>query len=324
MPLYDVYGLRLLSEREILGLKVAEGAGAEPDVSVKFVPPPLVSDRRSATPWHERGELDDEGEPLLRIHSLDSGSLWFRYSDGVEFLVSEDGDVVTGAWPEDLTYEDAIVYLLGPILGLVLRRYRRTSLHASVVSLGHTALGFLGPAGAGKSTTAAAFSREGFSVLSDDLLVLSEREDEYWAEPGYSTLRLWPAAAEGLYGSPEAIPLIVEGWEKRYLDLSDTKTFCPEQRKLGAIYVLGKQRDPGENTSVEAVPPAEALTILLANSYTGHLPDPEGRRREFGLLSRMVRQVPVRLLARRPGWDELSSLPSQVIDDYQQIAGVSA
>ena len=119
----------------------------------------------------------------------------------------------------------------------LLRRRGITCLHASCVVVGETALALVGQSGAGKSTTAAALSARGYSVISDDVLPLKEVEDRFYAIPGYPRLRLWPTSVEALYGHREAQPQLAPNFDKRYLALSpDNFSFDP--LPLKAIYFL--------------------------------------------------------------------------------------
>ena len=86
-------------------------------------------------------------------------------------------------WEEPLTYADAAVYLLGPVLGFVMRLRGIVPLHASAVMIGTGATVFVGDAGAGKSTTAGAFAALGYGVLSDDLLPLMDNRRSYLRAP---------------------------------------------------------------------------------------------------------------------------------------------
>ena len=111
-----------------------------------------------------------------------------------------------GDMAENLTIEDMATYLLGPVLGLLLRLRGVTCLHASAVAFGETAVAFVGSEGAGKSTTAAALARRGHAILSDDIVALAEHNGSFFVHPAYPYLCLWPESVESLYGSAEALP----------------------------------------------------------------------------------------------------------------------
>jgi len=91
----------------------------------------------------------------------------------------------------NLTTEDAATYLLGPVLGLLLRLRGVTCLHASAVALADRAIAFVGSEGAGKSTTAALLARKGLAIISDDVVALVERDALFTFIPAYPYLSLW-------------------------------------------------------------------------------------------------------------------------------------
>ena len=71
---------------------------------------------------------------------------------------------VWAVWPAASSLEDVATYLLGPVLGLLLRLRGVPCLHASAVAFGDSAVAFAGSEGAGKSTTAAALASRGHAV----------------------------------------------------------------------------------------------------------------------------------------------------------------
>src|SRR5271156_6758875 len=74
--------------------------------------------------------------------------------------------------------------------------------------------------GAGKSTTAAAFARRGFAILSDDVSALWDCRPPFLLQPAYPQLRLWPSSVRLLFGADDALPPLTPNWDKRGLDLS--------------------------------------------------------------------------------------------------------
>lgn len=119
--------------------------------------------------------LDSEGEPVLLIWEVSGGAfLRLVYRDGTQFWIDRAGTNIWTVWPEKSSLEDTATYLLGPVLGILLRLKGEICLHASAVALGDRVAVFAGNAGAGKSTTAAAFVRQGYPIVSDDVVRLDE------------------------------------------------------------------------------------------------------------------------------------------------------
>jgi len=76
---------------------------------------------------------------------------------------------VVATWAGPIVRSKTQLHICLPVLGLLLRCKGVTCLHASAVSFGEHSVAFVGPAGAGKSTTAATFARQGYGVISDDI-----------------------------------------------------------------------------------------------------------------------------------------------------------
>jgi serine kinase of HPr protein (carbohydrate metabolism regulator) len=62
------------------------------------------------------------------------------------------------------------------MMGFVLLLRGCISLHACAVAIDDRAVAIVGPAGAGKSTTAAALADQGYSILAEDVVTLQDLE----------------------------------------------------------------------------------------------------------------------------------------------------
>ena len=291
-----VYGLGLATNIAIPGLRALNDP-AQPDVRIRLQDrsalSPLVSLTKARYPIPD---IAADHPPNLRAGVLPGGEYFgFFYSDGARFAVERKGREVWADWPENYALEDACTYLLGPVLGFVLRLRGVTSLHASAVVVGGFAVALVGGPGVGKSTTAAAFARSGFPVLADDVVALRDRDERPFVEPGYPRLNLWPDAVRALFASDEAAPRITPTWDKRYIPLSENgHHFASEALPLGAIYVLGSRESSLTNPVLEDLGGGEAVTTLVANTYVNYLLDREMRRQEFDVLSRLVARIAIR------------------------------
>jgi hypothetical protein len=322
---HGLYGLRLASNVAIPGLQVEPGSPPA-DVAVHLGPWPawledlLRHSERSVhhvCPWK-----DEKGRPGYHLWSVAGGEYYhLRYQDETEFIVDRSGSRVWGGWPAPLTLEDTTAYLLGPVFGFVLGLRGVCSLHASVVVLDGWAVAFLGSAGAGKSTTAAAFARQGHPVLSDDVAALVEGQGRFHVEPGYPNLRLWPSSVTALYGSPDALPTLTPTWEKCGLDLREPGyQFQSQSAPLAAIYILGARTAGTAAPRVEAGPGPAALLQLLGNTYASHLLPASARSREFELLGRLLRTVSVRQVIPHADPCHLNRLCEVICDDFRASA----
>jgi hypothetical protein len=89
--------------------------------------------------------------------------------------------------------------LLGRVMAVAAHVDGAVALHASAVSVDGSAIAFLGPKHAGKSTIAMALVRRGARLLTDDTLVVRFGADGLpWASPGVQRIRLWDDSARAL------------------------------------------------------------------------------------------------------------------------------
>jgi hypothetical protein len=171
---------------------------------------------------------------------------------------------------------------------------------------------FVGPAGAGKSTLAAAFANLGYAVVTDDVAVIVDRGDHFLVEPAYPRVRLWSDSVNAFYGAEDSLPLITPNWDKRYLDLRlDGRKFLEEPATLKQIFLLSER---GSETKFEELAMSDKLMALVANSYATYVLDKEMRRQEFELVSRLLDAVPVRRITPPSGLSRLTELCKSIID----------
>jgi hypothetical protein len=313
-----IYGLRVTANRTIPGLLPLRDFSGQTDLRVHLQDYPSCPAAVADSPpdfFYTSSNLDAAGRPALRVASYADGAYFgFFYSDGAHFVIDRHGRELWANWPEDYAIEDAATYLVGPVLGFVLRLRGITPLHASAIVLDDHAIAFVGVPGAGKSTTAAAFAYLGFPVLSDDVVALEDCHDRFLVAPGYPRVNLWPDSVRSLLGSANALPRITPTWEKHYLPLDESgRRFQSKKLPLGAVYFLG-ERDPDvEIPEIREVTAGDALIHLVTNTYVNYLLDRPMRNREFDLLSRLVACVPIREL--RPSAD-----PARVLSLCETVA----
>jgi hypothetical protein len=322
--LYSVYGLRVRANRPVPGL-VALPTTPTADVEVALgLMPPWVKEieEPEREHWYIDADRDNHGGPNLKIWQLAGGEYFrLRYADGTEFVFERQGTQIWATWPDQLTLEDTATYLLGPVLGFVLRLRNSVCLHASAIAFGDQTIAIVGDAGAGKSTTAAAFAQLGYAVLSDDIVPLFYQGQHFLAQPGYPRVRLWPESVSTLYGSPDALPRLTPTWDKRYLDLNGTRfRFQEEPLPLAAVYILGKRRHDPLAPFVEALPPHPGMMALVANTYGNYLLDKAMRAQEFAELSRIVDHVPIRRVTPHCDPAEISKLCQTILADFGKLS----
>jgi hypothetical protein len=237
----------------------------------------------------------------------------------VEFLLDHEGSTIRAAYPASLSLEYVTTYLVGFVLGFVLRLRQCLCLHAAAVVINDRAVALLGVQGAGKSTTAAAFSKLGYSVLSDDVTPLVKAGDVFMVQPGYPRVNLWSDSVQLLYGASDALPPITRDWDKRYLDLGlNGGRFSGSPAPLAAIYILGQRREGG-SPFAEQVSGAQAFLALLGNTYVNLILDQNMRAQEFDAIAGLLARVPVRRIAANSDPKGLYTLCEAIVSDLDSL-----
>ena len=320
-----LYGLRIVTNLPIPGLTVLEEPSRDSlqirlktgaDFDLKFSGP-------LSGIFYSSSNSDSNGDPTVRAGLLNDGAYYgFFYSDGARFAIERHGREIWADWPDGYSLEDACTYLVGQVINFVLRLRGTTSLHASSIEIGDRAIAMLGEAGAGKSTTAAAFAKLGHAILSDDVAVLAEHAGQFLVLPGYPRVNLWPDSVRALFGWEDALPLITPTWGKRYLALDRGGCrFRARPLPLGAIYVLCDRDDALVSPLVEELSLSDAFLSLVANTYGNHILNADMQKREFDVLGRVAGSVPVRRVCLSPDPSRIMELCEMIAGDAQRIAG---
>lgn len=321
MVSHVAYGLRLAVSKALPGLSPSDNASLfDVDIHLKEWPPSWgFSETPVVRTTPTLGSLNER--PNLSLgRSSDGDYFGFFYSDGARFAVDSSGHKVWADWPENYTAEDACTYLLGPVMGFVLRLRGTVCLHASAVVVEDRAVALLGLPGAGKSTTAAAFACSGFPVLSDDVVALKDEGPRLLVQLGYPRVNLWPDSVCRLFGSEDALPRITPTWDKRYLPLGENgHRFASNPLPLGAIYILDGRDSSLSAPVIEEVSGKEAFMTLVANTYVNYLLDQNMRRTEFDVLSRLISGIPVRRVRAPEEPSAIFALCEALADDARRV-----
>ncbi len=290
-----------------------------PDVQLTLgTLPPISSEHHEEVLRYASPLLTASGQPSLSIWTIEPEAfLRMNYADGTEFWIDHKAGRVWAQWPEKSSLENVLSYLVGPVMGVLLRLRKVVCLHASVAAISKHAVVFVGPEGAGKSTTAAAFAKIGCAILADDIAALREEQGKFLVLPAYPRVNLWPEAVKMLYGSPNALPPIIPDWEKRALPLGREKEarFEAQPLPVGAIYILGDPETAADAT-IEPISRKNAMMALVANTYATNFLDTGQRAQEFDVLGRLVGSVTVRKINPRRKSLPVEELCQAIREDF--------
>jgi hypothetical protein len=317
-----IYGLQVAANVALPGLAI-EGHSEKLDVQIHLKDGwPFPATLPALTKiFHCSSDAVPGVQANLRAGLFPGGKHFgFFYADGPRFAADHTASEVWADWPENYTLEDACTYLVGPVMGLVLRKRGTVCLHASALVIGDRAIALVGLPGAGKSTTAAAFACSGFPILSDDVVAMTDKGDQFLVQSGYPRVNLWPDSARRLFGSEEVLPRITPTWDKRYLPLGQNgHRFASNPLPLGAIYILENRDSALAAPVVQEVFGEQAFMALVANTYVNYLLDQDMRRTEFDVLSRVVSEIPIHRVRIPEEPSAIFKLCDAIASDAKQV-----
>ncbi len=278
---YWLYGLCLRTELALNAPTAPESAS--PDLTV------LLGEGLSSQAAPPPGELwanADFGNGLgVQLTKTDTGWSLFYPQTG-EFRLSAD---LRSATAHPLPGRDGILALLlaGSVPSWVLNLHGVPVLHASAVALGGDALAFIGASGMGKTTLAALFCSAGARMVTDDVLRLTRRDEDFFCHHGTRELRL----REGAATLAERFSVIPARSADNRLTLQLGMDHADLPR-LRAIVIPQPSRTRTE-LSVERLSAVEAGFFLNGYARVYGWRRDEPLRRQFELFTALAGRVPL-------------------------------
>lgn len=288
--------------------ELAPSRASRSDIRVQLRGP---RERRSEAGWSI-----EEDEPWLTVGRR--GGEWrLRFSDAVDFFVSDGGNVVRAAAPARFPDDSLRHLLVDQVLPLVLSARGRLILHGSAVRSPWGGILLLARSGGGKSTLAVTLARDGWKLLSDDYVRIRLGAGSAVAVAAYPGARLWPDVLGGIAAPSSAMPRVSHYSAKRRLRRDALRGRTALASPLRRIYLL----EESAGVSVRSVSMRDALVALL--SHTLRLGAAGGRDegRRLELLGRLSETVGVRRLSYPRVLGQLARVKNALARDLAAAAG---
>lgn len=290
-PLYNryaIYGLVLESDLALalppapkstdFVVELREGPSKAFEAPRKSLPPPHPTD------WTQLAILND-------------GSIFMRWDDWLEFIVSPGGEAITYNRLTRGSLESFEAYIATFAVSTAIIQRGEEPLHATVLDFGGQAAGLLGHSGAGKSTLAAYLLGQGAALVTDDMLRVVFRDGGAFAQPGPQRLKLLEEAAE-LYMSNSPFKGRWNPLASKYLFETDgaarSSTACP----LSAFFALDQPGDASaDSVTLEKLEGIDLFRMLSASTMNSRIMTSERLARQFRFAEMIGRSIPVYRLA---------------------------
>lgn len=280
--IYHSFGLKISSELPLPELETLSKPYSQIDVSIK------MSDLK------EKWNLMDAS--LNKGFCIVENKVMFEVPDLAVFSIEEGRTIYFS--PSALLDENKIrLYLLGSCMGILLMQRQILPLHGSAIAINGKAYVFIGESGAGKSTIASSFMKNGHPLLSDDVIAVSLLDGEKpWVIPAYPQQKLWQDSMNHFGMNPtEYKPLFDR--ETKY-SVPVVEHFYNKPLLLGGIFELVPSEV--EQIEVEHILNLKRFQTLSAHTYRRSLIEKMNMIEwHFHYSAKCIRHVPLYQL-RRP------------------------
>lgn len=282
---------------------------------VKFLEGPASSFKEA---YLETKEEKNTNAFFHCVH-LQDGSTYIRWSGLFEFLISSDGHSIIGHSLNHVRMESFSNYLLGQTLSFAMLKQGIEPLHSTVVRINDEAVGFVGDCGYGKSSLGASFLQAGYTLLTDDLLVLKENNGSFLATPGFPRIKLFPKIAKKLIGKIEDGVPMNNLTSKLILPLNRHQ-FTPTPIPVRSIYVLTPPAPSLKlrKVTIRRLSQRRAFLSLLKNTFNTKIIEPERLKRQFTFFAQIVSKVPMKTLSYPRSLKSLPSVRDAILNDLQR------
>lgn len=191
----------------------------------------------------------------------------FKIDDTAIFCI-ENGCKITVSPINGAEIKKIRLYILGTCMGALLLQRRILPLHGSAIAINGKAYAFIGQSGAGKSTLASVFLKNGFQLLSDDVIPITcSPYNIPHVIPSYPQQKLWKESLDefGMVANDYS-PLFER--ETKYA-IPVKGSFCHEALPLAGVYELVKTT----TSEINIIPLSnlERLHLLFKHTYRNFL-----------------------------------------------------
>jgi hypothetical protein len=242
-------------------------------------------------------ELRAADSKRIHFHTLEDGSRYILWRDNFEFHLSPDSRTVTGLSMDGNPEAALKTYMLGHLLSFVLLGLGKETIHAASIVTGNQAFALVGDSARGKSTLSAAFLQAGYTLLSDDFLVVSPHGDSYIAYPGIPRIKLYERVAKHLIAEgKQGTPMTTHRRTKMVYPVQGVPT---EPVPLRTFYALASPKNLAglKGVRIETLSEKEAYLELTENSFNVSVRTPERLASQFQWATALVKKVPVKRLS---------------------------
>ena len=157
---------------------------------------------------------------------------WLNIEEVARYWIRQGKEIIVEPYP-DADEESIRVFLLGSAIGALLFQRGLLLIHGNAIEIDGACAVCVGDSGAGKSTLAAAFLQNGYRLLADDVVPVTEQG---MATPGFPRIKLWGDTARLLGIETDGLRRIMPDMDKYNVPLGER--YCNTPLPIKWVYVL--------------------------------------------------------------------------------------
>ncbi|MEL7199676.1 MAG: hypothetical protein AAGL10_15305 [Pseudomonadota bacterium] len=257
--------------------------------------------------------MTPQGEILAEFYRNNAGFL-VRFPERGDFEIDALSHSVR-CWPSPgideahvrSIFDNSIVPALGNHRGGLF-------LHGSAVGINGHGAAFLGHSRSGKTTLASAFAKQGFAMLTQDVIELDVSTAQYRVRPNTSPVRLFADSAAFVLGHPTSSE---DDGVKVSLQPTGQLRFATADTPLLAIFILGA--DFSSDLAIHRLDQKGALAAVLPHSFVLDVEDKARLNSHFNRLADLTQRVPCFTLDYERHYAKLPDVIATVSDSFARL-----
>ncbi|WP_226677959.1 ATPase domain-containing protein [Mesobacillus jeotgali] len=248
--LYRAFGLNIVSEIELPELNI-ENNNAPIDIEVKL--------EDLSELWSSSGANSD--------FIIKNQFVMFKAYDIAIFSIV-DGKKISVSPLEGFDEDKVRLWILGTCMGALLLQREIIPLHGSAVVIDGKAYAIVGDSGAGKSTLASAFIKNGYRLLTDDVIAVTlDKKNAPIVTPSYPQQKLWQDSIES-FGLECKNYKSIHGRETKFYIPMSSSFYNASVPLAGVIELFKSENDVIEMKEIDSL---NRFYTLYSNTFRNFL-----------------------------------------------------
>ena len=262
---------------------------------------------------HEWKDSDDS--VTLSVAMLENGYL-LRFPDLCDFILETRRRHILIIPHETLDANTIEHLLVDQVLPRLLAHEGHLLLHACAVDIeGRTVL-FLGKSGWGKSTLAALLHHAGYTLYSDDCVLLQSHNSNWHTVATYPSLRLYEDSIENIFANDSLLSPVSEYSDKQRIAL--TIASAQAAPPLHALYFLSDPQKASADIQITKMQPANTCIEIIERSFRLDLGNRMQSKQLMISAAALTQSIPAYRLSYLHDFQNNSRLLAQLIQHIQQ------